>query len=80
LFSTFGRGRILQEVKTLSIVTAGLLVSFSGIIVVCLGLFNVIPNTTQTLNYVFVGIGWIFILIGVVIRIIGMKMERKHKK
>lgn len=80
MFSTFGRGRILQEVKTLSIVTAGLLVSFSGIIVVCLGLFNVIPNTTQTLNYVFVGIGWIFILIGVVIRIIGMKMERKHKK
>ncbi|MEK4629144.1 MAG: hypothetical protein ABS944_03065 [Solibacillus sp.] len=64
----------------MSIVTAGLLVSFSGIIVVCLGLFNVIPNTTQTLNYVFVGIGWIFILIGVVIRIIGMKMERKHKK
>jgi uncharacterized membrane protein len=67
-------------VKSLSIVTAGLLVSFSGIIVVCLGLFNIIPNTTQTLNYVFIGIGWVFILIGVVIRIFGMKLEQKYKK
>lgn len=64
----------------LSIVTAGLLVSFSGIIVVCLGLFNVIPNTTDTLNYVFIGIGWVFILVGIVIRIIGMKVEKKLKK
>jgi len=62
-----------------NIVTAGMLVSFSGIIVVCLGLFGILPNTNQTLNYVFIGIGWIFILIGIVIRIIGMKLERKNK-
>ena len=63
----------------MSIVTAGMLVSFSGIIVVCLGLFGIIPNTNQTLNYVFIGIGWVFILIGIVIRIIGMKLERRNK-
>lgn len=63
----------------MSIVTAGLLISFSGIIVVCLGLFDVIPNSTQTLNYVFIGIGWLFILIGIVVRIVGMKVEKKIK-
>lgn len=63
----------------LSIVTAGLLVSFSGIIVVCLGLFDVVPDSTKTLNYVFIGLGWVFILIGIIIRIIGMKLERKHR-
>ena len=63
----------------MSIVTAGLLISFSGIIVVCLGLFDVIPNSTQTLNYVFIGIGWVFILIGIVVRIVGMKLEKKIK-
>ena len=63
----------------MSIVTAGLLISFSGIIVVCLGLFDVIPNSTQTLNYVFIGIGWLFILLGIVVRIVGMKLEKKIK-
>lgn len=63
----------------MNIITAGLLISFSGIVVVCLGLFDIIPGATQTLNYVFIGIGWVFILFGVVIRIIGMKLERKHK-
>lgn len=63
----------------MSIVTAGLLVSFSGIIVVCLGLFDVLPDATKTINYVFIGIGWVFILVGIIIRIIGMKLERKHR-
>lgn len=63
----------------MSIVTAGLLVSFSGIIVVCLGLFDVLPDATKTVNYVFIGIGWVFILVGIIIRIIGMKLERKHR-
>lgn len=64
----------------MSIVTAGLLISFSGILVVFLGLFNFIPNSTATLNYIFIGIGWLFIIIGVVVRIIGMKVEKKYKK
>ncbi|MGN7476362.1 hypothetical protein ACTHOQ_00800 [Solibacillus silvestris] len=63
----------------MSIITAGLLISFSGIIVVCLGLFDVIPDATKTLNYVFIAIGWVFILIGIIVRIVGMKLERKHK-
>lgn len=63
----------------MSIITAGLLVSFSGIIVACLGLFDVIPDATKTLNYVFIGIGWVFILFGIIIRIVGMKLERKQR-
>ena len=59
----------------MSIVTAGLLITFSGILVVFIGLFDFIPNSTPT-----VGIGWLFIIIGVVIRIIGMKVEKKYKK
>ncbi|ATP39809.1 hypothetical protein CSE16_06940 [Solibacillus sp. R5-41] len=64
----------------MSIITAGLLISFSGIVVVCLGLFDVLPNAGTTLNYVFIGIGWVFILIGIVVRIIGMKVEKKHTR
>lgn len=64
----------------MSIVTAGFLISFSGIVVVCLGLFDVLPEAGKTLNYVFVGIGWIFIIIGIVVRIIGMKIEKKHTR
>ena len=64
----------------MSIVTAGLLVTFSGIIVACLGLFDVIPNANQTFNYIIIGLGWVFILIGIIIRIIGMKMEKKYNQ
>lgn len=64
----------------MSIVMSGLLVSFSGILVVCIGLFNVLPNMNQTMQYVFIGIGWVFVIAGMIIRFIGMKQERRQKK
>lgn len=64
----------------MSLVTSGLLVSFSGIVVVCLGLFSVLPNMNPTMQYVFIGIGWVFIILGIVIRFIGMKQERQQRK
>ena len=59
---------------------AGLLVSFSGIIVICLGIFSVLPGSNQTIEYVFIGIGWLFVIIGMIIRFQGMKIERQIKK
>ena len=64
----------------MSIVTAGLLITFSGILVACIGLLDVVPNASQTFNYIIIGLGWIFILIGIVVRIIGMKMEKKYNQ
>ena len=64
----------------MSLVTSGLLVSFSGIIVVCLGLFNVLPNMNPTMQYVFIGIGWVFIILGMIVRFIGMRQERRQQK
>ena len=60
----------------MSITLAGLLVTFSGIAVVIAGLL-VIPETAGSFKYVVVAIGWVFIIVGIVVRIYGMKMERK---
>lgn len=63
----------------MSLVTSGLLISFSGIVVVCLGLFNVLPNMNETMQYAFIGIGWVFIILGIIVRFIGMRQERRQK-
>lgn len=60
----------------MSITLAGLLVSFSGIAVVIASLI-VLPEGIGTFKYVVFGIGWVFIIIGLIVRIYGMKMERK---
>lgn len=60
----------------MSITLAGLLVTFSGIAVVIVGLL-VIPETAGSFKYVVVAIGWVFIIVGIVVRIYGMRMERK---
>ena len=64
----------------MSIVTAGMLISFSGMIVVAAAILGVLPKDPAIMNYTFIGIGWVFIIIGVGIRIWGLKLERKQKK
>lgn len=64
----------------MSIVTAGMLVSFSGMLVVVAAILGILPKEPITMHYVFIGIGWVFILIGIGIRIFGIKLERNHKK
>ena len=60
----------------MSITLAGLLVSFSGIAVVIAALI-VLPENVGVFKYVVFGIGWVFIIIGLIVRIYGLKMERK---
>lgn len=60
----------------MSIALAGLLVTFSGIAVVLAGIL-VLPETVGNFKFVVIAIGWVFIIIGVIVRTIGYKMERK---
>lgn len=64
----------------MSIVTAGMLISFSGMLVVVAAILGILPKEPIMMHYVFIGIGWVFILIGIGIRIFGIKLERNHKK
>lgn len=64
----------------MSIVTAGMLISFSGMIVVAAALLGVVPPDNKLMVYIFVAIGWIFILFGVAVRIYGLKMEKKIRE
>ena len=64
----------------MSIITAGMLISFSGMIVVAAAILGVLPKEPAIMHYTFIGIGWVFILIGIGIRIWGIKLERKYKK
>jgi len=64
----------------MSIVTAGMLVSFSGMLVVVAAILGILPKEPIMMHYVFIGIGWVFILFGIGIRIFGIKMERRQKK
>ena len=63
----------------MSLVMAGLLVSFSGMVVVVIAIFGIVPDN-QSLKYAFMVIGWVFIIIGLIIRYKGLKIERQQKK
>lgn len=64
----------------MSIVTAGMLISFSGMVVVAAAILGILPKDPIMMNYVFIAIGWVFILLGVGIRIWGIKLEKKQKQ
>lgn len=64
----------------MSLVTAGMLITFSGIAVVAAALLGIVPPDNKPMLYTFVGVGWVFIIFGVIVRIIGLKLERKYKK
>jgi len=60
-------------VKNLSI---GMLFSVIGIVIVCLTIMNILPSSTNTMKFVYIGIGWIFIIIGSVIRFKHLKQKQ----
>lgn len=53
----------------MSIVTAGMLISFSGMIVVAAAIFGILPKEPAVMHYTFIAIGWVFILFGIGVRI-----------
>ena len=64
----------------MSIVMAGMLVSFSGMAVIAAVILGILPADNKSMQYAFLAIGWVFVIIGVIIRYKGMKMERKQNQ
>ncbi|MEQ6353617.1 hypothetical protein ABNX05_03205 [Lysinibacillus sp. M3] len=59
--------------KKLSI---GMLLSMIGILFVCLTIMDILPSSTKTMKIVYVGIGWVFIIAGSVIRFKTLKQRQ----
>lgn len=62
----------------MSIVMAGVLVSLSGMVVIAAVIFGILPADNKPMQLTFLAIGWIFVMVGVIIRYKGLKMERKR--
>ncbi|AVK85393.1 hypothetical protein [Lysinibacillus sp. NPDC047702] len=54
----------------------GMLLSVIGILFVCLTIMDVLPSSTKTMKFVYIGIGWIFIIAGSVIRFKNLKQRQ----
>ncbi|MBG9452535.1 hypothetical protein ABE61_00135 [Lysinibacillus sphaericus] len=59
--------------KKLSI---GMLLSMIGILFVCLTIMDVLPSSTKTMKIVYIGIGWVFIIAGSVVRFKTLKQRQ----
>ncbi|MGE8036664.1 hypothetical protein B1B04_07785 [Lysinibacillus sp. KCTC 33748] len=59
--------------KKLSI---GMLLSMIGILFVCLTIMDILPSSTKTMKIVYIGIGWIFIIAGSVVRFKTLKQRQ----
>lgn len=64
----------------MSIVMAGVLVSFSGILVIAAVILGILPADNKTMQLAFLAIGWIFVIIGAIIRYKGLKMDRQREQ
>ncbi|WP_107925907.1 hypothetical protein [Lysinibacillus parviboronicapiens] len=59
--------------KNLSI---GMLLSVIGILFVCLTIMDILPSSTKTSKFVYIGIGWVFIIAGSIIRFKNLKQKQ----
>ncbi|CAM5637661.1 putative protein OS=Lysinibacillus sphaericus OX=1421 GN=LS41612_10215 PE=4 SV=1 [Lysinibacillus sphaericus] len=46
----------------------GMILSVIGILVVCLTIMDILPASTKSMKIIYVGIGWVFIIAGSIIR------------
>lgn len=63
----------------MSIVMAGFLVSISGMVVIVAAILGVVPPENKTMQLAFIAIGWVFVIIGIIIRWKGLKIERQQQ-
>ncbi|OEC00787.1 hypothetical protein GY31_18390 [Lysinibacillus sphaericus] len=54
----------------------GMILSVIGILVVCLTIMDILPASTKSMKIVFVGIGWVFIIAGSIIRFKNLKQKQ----
>ncbi|EON70768.1 hypothetical protein ACMGD3_23320 [Lysinibacillus sphaericus] len=59
--------------KNLSI---GMLFSVIGILFVCLTIMDILPSSTKTSKFIYIGIGWVFIIAGSIIRFKNLKQKQ----
>lgn len=53
-----------------------MLLSMIGILFVCLTIMDILPSSTKTMKIVYIGIGWVFIIAGSVIRFKTLKQRQ----
>ncbi|MEK5332583.1 MULTISPECIES: hypothetical protein [unclassified Lysinibacillus] len=54
----------------------GMILSVIGILFVCLTIMDILPASTKSMKVVFVGIGWVFIIAGSIIRFKNLKQKQ----
>lgn len=54
----------------------GMILSVIGILFVCLTIMEILPASTKSMKVVFVGIGWVFIIAGSIIRFKNLKQKQ----
>ncbi|MFJ7666323.1 hypothetical protein ACIQXI_04405 [Lysinibacillus sp. NPDC097195] len=54
----------------------GMILSVIGILFVCLTIMDILPASTKSMKVVYVGIGWIFIIAGSIIRFKNLKQKQ----
>lgn len=50
--------------------------SMIGILFVCLTIMDILPSSTKTMKFVYIGIGWVFIIAGSIIRFKNLKQKQ----
>ncbi len=52
-----------------------MLLSVIGILFVCLTIMDILPSSTKTSKFVYIGIGWVFIIAGSIVRFKNLKQK-----
>lgn len=54
----------------------GMILSVIGILFVCLTIMDILPSSTKTMKIVYIGIGWVFIIAGSIVRFKYLKQKQ----
>jgi len=54
----------------------GMILSVIGILFVCLTIMDILPASTKSMKVLYVGIGWVFIIAGSIIRFKNLKQKQ----
>lgn len=54
----------------------GMGLSVIGIIVVCLTILDILPASTKAMKFFYIGIGWVFIIAGSIVRFKNLKAKQ----
>ncbi|KOS68620.1 hypothetical protein AEA09_08715 [Lysinibacillus contaminans] len=55
----------------------GMGLSVIGILIVCLTILDILPASTKSMKFVCIGIGWVFIIAGSIVRFKNLKSKQQ---